>query len=63
MTVPQVLLPELIVLHGISLPPGRFGGDAIDRLFTNTLQPEAHPYFSRDREPARLLAPAHPARR
>jgi len=37
--------PELIVLHGISLPPGEFGGDAIDRLFTNTLDRDAHPYF------------------
>jgi AmpD protein len=35
----------LVVLHGISLPPGRFGGDAVERLFTNTLDPAAHPYF------------------
>lgn len=38
--------PELIVLHGISLPPGRYGGPWIDRLFTNTLPPEADPYFA-----------------
>ena len=36
----------LIVVHGISLPPGRFGGDAIERLFTNRLDPAAHPYFA-----------------
>jgi AmpD protein len=42
---PAGVEPELIVLHGISLPPGEFGGDAIDRLFTNTLAPAAHPYF------------------
>ena len=42
---PPGVEPELIVLHGISLPPGQFGGDAIDRLFTNTLPPAAHPYF------------------
>jgi AmpD protein len=36
----------LVVIHGISLPPGEFGGDAIDRLFTNSLQPDAHPYFA-----------------
>jgi AmpD protein len=36
---------ELIVLHGISLPPGEFGGAAIDALFTNRLDPDAHPYF------------------
>jgi AmpD protein len=37
--------PELIVVHGISLPPGEFGGPQIDRLFTGTLDWEAHPYF------------------
>jgi AmpD protein len=36
----------LIVVHGISLPPGVFGGDAIERLFTNRLDPAAHPYFA-----------------
>ena len=35
----------LVVLHSISLPPGEYGGDAIERLFTNRLDPEAHPYF------------------
>jgi N-acetyl-anhydromuramoyl-L-alanine amidase len=37
---------SLLVIHGISLPPGRFGGDAIERLFTSTLDPQAHPYFA-----------------
>lgn len=37
--------PSLIVVHGISLPPGEFGGPWIDALFTNTLDPGAHPYF------------------
>jgi AmpD protein len=37
---------SLIVVHGISLPPGRFGGDAIPRLFTNRLNPASHPYFT-----------------
>jgi AmpD protein len=36
----------LIVVHGISLPPGAFGGEAIERLFTNRLDPAAHPYFA-----------------
>lgn len=36
---------SLIVIHCISLPPGEFGGDWIDRLFTNTLPENAHPYF------------------
>ena len=37
--------PELIVVHGISLPPGEFGGPWIDALFTNSLPADAHPYF------------------
>jgi AmpD protein len=37
---------DLIVVHGISLPPGEFGGPWIDRLFTNTLPAEVHPYFA-----------------
>lgn len=36
---------DLVVVHGISLPPGEFGGDGIERLFTNTLDLDAHPYF------------------
>lgn len=36
---------SLAVLHSISLPPGVYGGDAIARLFTNTLDWDAHPYF------------------
>lgn len=36
----------LAVIHGISLPPGEFGGDAIARLFRNELDASAHPYFS-----------------
>jgi len=37
---------DLIVVHGISLPPGEFGGPWIDRLFTNALPAEVHPYFA-----------------
>jgi AmpD protein len=37
---------ELIVVHGISLPPGEFGGPWIERLFANTLPGELHPYFA-----------------
>ncbi len=37
---------ELIVLHSISLPPGVYGGDEVQRLFTNQLDPQAHPYFA-----------------
>jgi AmpD protein len=37
---------ELIVVHGISLPPGEFGGPWIERLFTNSLPLDMHPYFA-----------------
>jgi AmpD protein len=43
---PQGVEADLIVVHGISLPPGEFGGAWIDRLFTNTLPRDAHPYFA-----------------
>jgi AmpD protein len=35
-----------VVVHGISLPPGVFGGPWIERLFTNCLPPDEHPYFA-----------------
>lgn len=47
---------ELIVVHGISLPPGRFGGDCVDRLFTNALRADEHPYFA---EVCHLRVSAH----
>ncbi|MEW6646314.1 MAG: 1,6-anhydro-N-acetylmuramyl-L-alanine amidase AmpD [Pseudomonadota bacterium] len=53
---PADMAPELIVIHGISLPPGEFGGPWIDALFTNTLDPAAHPYF---REIHRLRVSSH----
>jgi len=44
---PKGVEADLIVVHGISLPPGDFGGPWIDRLFTNTLPVDAHPYFAK----------------
>ena len=41
--------PELIVVHGISLPPGDFGGQQIEQLFTNCLDWDADPYFGQIR--------------
>lgn len=38
--------PDLLVIHNISLPPGCYGGDAIERFFTNCLDWEEHPYYS-----------------
>jgi AmpD protein len=37
---------DLVVMHGISLPPNEYGGRYIDQLFTNTLNPKEHPYFA-----------------
>jgi len=43
---PEGVPIELIVIHGISLPPGEFGGAEVARLFTNALRVDAHPYFA-----------------
>ncbi|WP_435382725.1 1,6-anhydro-N-acetylmuramyl-L-alanine amidase AmpD [Crenobacter oryzisoli] len=38
--------PTLLVVHNISLPPFEYGGDAIERLFTNRIDPSASPFFA-----------------
>ncbi len=44
---PAGIVPDLIVLHGISLPPGEFGGPWVARLFTGAaMPPEHHPFFA-----------------
>jgi AmpD protein len=44
---PAGIVPDLIILHGISLPPGEFGGPWIARLFTGAVMPlEHHPFFA-----------------
>lgn len=53
---PDGVVPWLLVLHSISLPAGEYGGDAIERLFTNRLDPQAHPSFP---EIAELRVSAH----
>ena len=53
---PARAAPELVIVHGISLPPGEFGGPWIDRLFTGNLPPDAHPFF---REASRSRVSAH----
>ncbi len=40
---------DLIILHGISLPPGQFGGGEIEALFLNELDWDAHPYYGKIR--------------
>lgn len=42
---PAGVTADLIVIHGISLPPGEYGGPWIDRLFTNALPAAEHEYF------------------
>lgn len=37
---------DLLVIHNISLPPGEFGGPGVEQLFTNRLDPGAHPYYA-----------------
>lgn len=37
--------PNLVIIHGISLPPGEYGDTYIESLFTNSLDWSAHPYF------------------
>jgi N-acetyl-anhydromuramoyl-L-alanine amidase len=43
---PPGVAADLIVVHGISLPPGEFGGPWIDKLFMNSLPLDVHPYFA-----------------
>jgi N-acetyl-anhydromuramoyl-L-alanine amidase len=42
---PTGAVVDLVVVHSISLPPGVFGSGDIDRLFTNTLNWDGHPYY------------------
>ena len=46
---PPGTIIDLVVIHSISLPPGCYGGDCIERLFTNRLDWDAHPYFTQIR--------------
>lgn len=43
---PSGIAIDLLVIHNISLPPGEFGGRAVAKLFTNTLDTDAHPYYA-----------------
>lgn len=43
---PAGCVPRLLVVHNISLPPGQYGGDHIERLFTNCLDWDEHPFFA-----------------
>lgn len=43
---PTDAVVDTVIVHFISLPPECFRGDAVERLFTNRLDPQAHPYFA-----------------
>ncbi|MCB5188358.1 1,6-anhydro-N-acetylmuramyl-L-alanine amidase AmpD [Methylobacillus caricis] len=43
---PEGATISMIVIHNISLPPGEYGGPGITELFTNKLDPAAHPYYA-----------------
>jgi N-acetyl-anhydromuramoyl-L-alanine amidase len=53
---PQGTSVSMLVVHGISLPPGEFGGYAVEALFSNRLDPSGHPYF---RDVSELRVSAH----
>ncbi|WP_321276357.1 1,6-anhydro-N-acetylmuramyl-L-alanine amidase AmpD [Thiomicrorhabdus indica] len=44
---PDGVQPNLIVVHGISLPPNQFGGGYVHQLFLNQLDPDEDPYFKK----------------
>ena len=46
---PEGTAIDLALIHSISLPPGEYGGDAIEHLFTNRLDWNAHPYYEQIR--------------
>ena len=46
---PDGAVVDLALIHSISLPPGTYGGDGVERLFTNRLDWDAHPYFQQIR--------------
>ncbi|MFL6652274.1 MAG: 1,6-anhydro-N-acetylmuramyl-L-alanine amidase AmpD [Sulfurifustaceae bacterium] len=47
---PVGAVPEVLIVHAISLPPGEFGGTAIERLFCNSLDAGEHPYYEQIKE-------------
>ena len=53
---PAGAVPTLVVVHNISLPPGEFGGDAIEALFLNCLDCDAHPYYQSHLRDVRVSA-------
>jgi len=42
---PERACIDLLVVHSISLPPGKYGGPEVEQLFCNRLNWDEHPYF------------------
>ena len=42
---PEGSIPEVIIIHSISLPPGEYGENFVEQFFCNQLDPLQHPYF------------------
>lgn len=53
---PPSTIVDMLVIHNISLPPQQYGGQGIMQLFTNQLDPQAHPYYA---EIAHLKVSSH----
>ena len=53
---PEQQSPDLLVVHCIALPPEQYGGQGIEQLFTNQLDPNDHPYYQ---DIANLKVSAH----
>jgi N-acetyl-anhydromuramoyl-L-alanine amidase len=47
---PEQTIVDMIVIHGISLPPGEFGGGSVEKFFCNELDFSRHPYFDSIKE-------------
>lgn len=43
---PENTTIDMVVVHGISLPPGQFGTGAIEQFFRGELDFSTHPYFA-----------------
>ena len=43
---PQGMTIDALIIHAISLPPGEYGGNNIEKFFCNQLDSHDHPYFS-----------------
>jgi N-acetyl-anhydromuramyl-L-alanine amidase AmpD len=46
---PSTSVIDTVIVHSISLPPGQYGGQEVQALFTNQLDWDAHPYFQKIR--------------